>query len=159
MNDNRNPESSREESFEREILQGRKFTAEEAMARLAGPGAMSGASPISPQQEAENAAGVWLRATIADSAGALTTVLHRHLKGSSLLLENIDDPIAAARACCQQILASEHRLEEFVREVDVEWGRSMDERPHFERQGIPADADDPYTVESVRGLLREAISG
>ena len=52
--------------LEREIRNRRKFTAEEAIGRLAGPGAMKGGSPISPQQQAENAVGVWLGTTLMD---------------------------------------------------------------------------------------------
>jgi len=153
------PRVSSDTDLEREIRQGRKFTAEEAIGRLAGPGAMKGASVISRQQEAENAAGVWLAANIADSTGALRTVLHRHLKTSRLLLHNLDDPSVAAAAYLRQILASEQRLRETVREADAEWGRAMDERPHFEREGSPPHPDDPYTADSVRKALDEALHG
>ena len=42
---------------EREIREARKFTPQEALARMAGPGAMKGASPVSPSQQAENEVG------------------------------------------------------------------------------------------------------
>ena len=151
------PKDSSDTDLEREIRQGRKFTAEEAVGRMAGPGAMKGASVISRQQEAENAAGVWLAANIADSTGTLRAVLHRHLKTSRLLLDNLDDPSAAAAAYLRQIMASEQRLRETVREADAEWGRAMDERPHFEREGSPPHPDDPYTADSVRKALDEAL--
>jgi hypothetical protein len=151
------PGDSTETDLEREIRQGRKFNAEEAIGRLAGPGAMKGASVISRQQEAEIAAGVWLAANVTDSTGALRAVLHRHLKTSRLLLDNLDDPSVAAAAYLRQILASEQRLRETVREADAEWGRTMDERPHFEREGSPAHPDDPYTADSVRKTLDEAL--
>jgi len=151
------PRVPSEADIEREIRQGRKFTAEEAMGRMAGPGAMKGASVLSRQQEAENAVGVWLAASIADPAGALRTVLHRHLKGSSLLLDNLDDPSVAASTYLRQILASDQRIREIVSEADAEWGRIMDERPHFEREGSPPHPDDPYTMVSVRTALDEAL--
>ena len=157
MNRKVDPEGPSEADLAREIRQGRKFTAEEAIGRLAGPGAMKGASAISPQQQAENAAGVWLAANITDPAGALRTVLHRHLKASKLLLDNVDDPSVAAAAYLRQILASEQRLREIVREADAEWGRAMGERPHFEREGCPPHPDDPYTFDSVRKALDEAL--
>ena len=46
---------------------------------------------------------------------------------------------------------------ELVREADVEWGQRMDERPYFERVGAAPHADDPYTVESVRAALSDAL--
>ena len=151
------PQGISDADLEQEIRQARKFTAEEAIGRLAGPGAMKGASAISRQQEAENAVGIWLAANIADPAGSLRVVLHRQLKSSKLLLDNVDDPPVAAAAYIRQILASEHRLREIVREADTEWGRAMDERPHFEREGSPPHPDDPYTASSVRKALDEAL--
>jgi hypothetical protein len=151
------PEGISEADLEREIRNRRKFTAEEAIGRLAGPGAMKGACAISPQQQAENAVGVWISTSVTDPVGSLRAALNRHLKGSKLLLENVDDPLAAVAAYFQQLLASEQRLRELVRQADVEWGRTMDERPHFEREGSQPDADDPYTTEGVRKTLVEAL--
>jgi hypothetical protein len=157
MNEKGSPHGISGTDLEREIRQGRKFTAEEVVGRLAGPGAMKGASAISPQQQAENAAAVWLAANLADPGGSLRVVLNRHLRASKLLLDNVDDPSVAATAYLRQILASEQRLREIVRETDAEWGRAMDERPHFEREGCPPHPDDPYTVASVRKVLDEAL--
>lgn len=151
------PQGNSGADIEREIRQKRKFTPEEAIGRMAGPGSMKGGSAISRQQEAENAVGVWLAANVADSDGALRKVLHRHLRASKLLLDNVDDPSIAAAAYLRQILASEQRLREIVREADGEWGRTMGERPHFEREGSPPHPDDPYTAESVRKALDEAL--
>ena len=151
------PRPDPEAELERKIRQGRKFTAQEAMARMAGPGAMKGASPVSRQQQGEIEIGNWLGSNVADDAGALKGVLHRHLKGSELLLSNLDQPLVALAVLCQRILASDDRLHELVREADVEWGRLMDERPHFEREGFSPDMDDPYTLGSVRKALSDAL--
>jgi hypothetical protein len=142
-----------EAELEREIRLGRKFTPQEALGRMAGPGAMKGASAVSPQQQAEIAIGSWLGGHVEDTAGALKAVLHRQLKGSATLLAQVDQPLVALGEYCERILASDHRLNEVVREADVEWGRMMDERPHFEREGSAPDRDDPYTVQSVRQAL------
>jgi len=144
--------------LEREIRLGRKFTPQEALGRMAGPGAMKGASAVSPQQQAEIAIGSWLGSHVEDAAGALKAVLHRHLKGSEALLNHVDRPLVALAEYCERILASDHRLREVVREADVEWGRMMDERPHFERDGSPPDPDDPYTAESVRQALEGIVT-
>jgi hypothetical protein len=144
--------------LERQIRQGRKFTAKEAMARMIGPGAMKGGSPISQVQEAEIEIGVWLRNNLTDPPGALQALLHRQLKGSVLLLNNLDKPLLALASYCQQVLATNHRLEELVREADVEWGRRMEERPHFNKEGSPPHPDDPYTNESVRAALSAILT-
>jgi hypothetical protein len=80
-------------------------------------------------------------------------VLHRHVKGSELLLNNLDQPLLVLARCCQRVLDSDYLLKELVRAADTEWGRLMDERPYFEKAGCPHHPDDPYTVESVRNAL------
>ena len=150
-------QSSADTELEREIRERRKFTPQEAMARLAGPGAMKGASPVSPVQQAETEIGTWLRDRIADPPGALQLLLNRNIKGSELLLDNLDQPLAALAAHCRQLLDSDYRLKELVREADVEWARRMDERPIFEREGSPPDPGDPYTADSVRSVLDEIL--
>jgi hypothetical protein len=154
-------EKQRSEAYaelEREMRQGRKFTAQEAIARMVGPGAMKGASPVSKVQQAETEIGTWLGSNLTDSAGALQALLHRQLKASELLLNNLDQPLLALADYCQQVLASDYRLEELVREADVEWGRRMEERPHFNREGFPAHPDDLYTNDSVRTALGEVLT-
>ena len=146
-----------EEQLEREIRLGRKFSAREAMARMAGPGSMKGASPVSPVQQAETEIGNWLNSNLADADGALKIVLHRHIKGSRLLLDSLDRPLAALAEYFRALLEADNRLAEIVRDADVEWGRSMDERPRFQREGAPPDPDDPYTVEIVRRILADAL--
>ena len=118
---------------------------------------MKGASPVARSQQAEIEIGTWLRGNIGDSSGALSTVIHRHLKGSDALLENVEQPLTALAAYCRRILASDRLIEELVDEADREWGRAMDERPYFQRQGAPAHPDDPYTVESVRKRLSDVL--
>ena len=145
------------EGIEQELRQTRKFTPEEALARMAGPGAMKGASPVSPIQQAETEVSNWLRDNLDDPTGALQVQLHRHIKGSATLLNNLDRPLAALGEYLRRIGESEAVLEEVVREADVEWGRRMDERPHFEREGAAANPEDPYTVQGVRKLLTEAL--
>lgn len=152
------PRNEPHAEVEHEIRRGRKFTAREAMARMIGPGALKGASPVSKVQQAETEIGAWLAGNLADSTGALPAVLQRHIKGSELLLNNLDRPLFALAGYCRQVLASNHHLEELVREADIEWGRRMDERPHFNREGVAAHPDDPYTKDSIRTALGEVLA-
>ena len=143
--------------IESEIRRNRTFCATDALGRMAGPGAMKGASAISPQQQAENAVSAWLTANLTDPTGSLREVLHRQIKSSRLLLDQVEAPLAATAAHLRRLIASDYGLDELVRQVDVEWGRTMGERPYFKRaDGIP-DPSDPYTAESVRQTLEEAL--
>src|SRR4051794_25835696 len=149
------PPSEADGQLEQEIRQGRKFSASEAMARMAGPGAIKGASPVSPVQQAETAIGSWLRANVADPAGILPMLLQRNLTGNALVLDNLEQPLVAVAGYCRKLLASDTLLRELVRQADVEWGQRMDERPYFEREGSEPHPNDPYTLDSVRAALSE----
>jgi hypothetical protein len=155
--------SEADAELEREIRKERKFTLAEAIGRLAGPGAMKGESPIARMHQAGVEIENWLRRHLVDGGGALEVVLLRRVKESELLLNNFDQPLVVLAGCCQRILDSDHLLEELVREADIEWGRVLGERPHFEKVGSPAHPDDPYTVDSVRntlsGLLEQLAQG
>jgi hypothetical protein len=143
--------------LEREIRNARKFTLEEAIGRMAGPGAMKGASPIARKRQAELEIEACIRGRLADTAVGLKIVLLRRVRESALLLENYDQPLAALATYCQNVLSSEYSLTELVREADTEWGRVLGERPYFEKGGSPPHPDDPYTVASVRRALSELI--
>lgn len=153
MSNEKKPRSEADAELEREILRERKFTLAEAIGRLAGPGAMKGESPVPRMRQAEIEIESWLRRHLKDRGGTLQVVLHRQVKGSELLLNNFDQPLVVLAGHCQRVLDSKYLLEELVREADAEWGRVMDERPFFERQGSPPHPDDPYTIESVRSAL------
>lgn len=150
--------SNADAELESEIRRGRKFTLEEAIARLAGPGAMKGESPVARMQQAEIEIGTWLRNNLADAGGALEAVLHRRVKCSELLLNNFDQPLVVLASYCRHVLDSDYQLKELVRDADVEWGRLMGERPYFEKENAPCNPDDPYTVESVRISLSDILT-
>jgi hypothetical protein len=164
MSDNQDTQRSEADAeLEREIRKERKFTLAEAIGRLAGPGAMKGESPVTRMQQAEIEIQSWLRSHLADAGGALHVVLHRHVKGSELLLNNFDQPLVVLASFCQRVLESDYLLDELVRDADTEWGCVMGERPYFENESSPRHPDDPYTVESVRnalsGLLKQLAAG
>jgi hypothetical protein len=142
---------------EREIRDGRKFSPAEALSRLAGPGAMKGASPVSRVQQAHLEIDSWLAANLTDEGGSLRIVLQRHLKDSDLLLSNLETPLLALSRHCQHLLASDYLLNELVREADVEWGSRMDERPYFQIAGSMPHPADPYTCDSVRTILASLL--
>lgn len=144
--------------LEREVREGRKFTLAEAIGRLAGPGAMKGASPTTGKQQAEAVIEHFLERHLDSPAGALSAVLLRQVKECDLLLGNLDQPLVALASYVQRILESEYLLQELVRASDCEWGRVYGERPYFEKPGCPPHHDDPYTTESVRSSLSNLIA-
>src|SRR5262245_43860101 len=164
MSDNSNqPRSDADSQLEREIRAERKFTLEEAIGRLAGPGAMKGASPIARQQQAEAEIGNWLTVHLGACKEALQVVLLRQIAQSDLLLNNSDQPLVVLAAYCRHVLDSDSCLKDLVRDADIEWGQVFGERPCFDRDGVAPNPDDPYTIESVRiavsGLFHELATG
>ena len=154
MGDSQNPpRSEADDCLEREVREGRKFSLQEAIGRLAGPGAMKGESPVARLHQVEMEIASWLGSHLRDAGGALEVVLLRRLRGSDLLLNNFDHPLHVVAGYFAQVLDSDYRLQELVRDCDVEWGRILGERPYFEKAGAAPNPDDPYTAESVRNVL------
>jgi hypothetical protein len=145
--------SEADAQLEREIRADRKFSLSEAIGRMAGPGGMKGASPVDRRKQAAAEIEAYLDEHLADAPGACRCVLLRQVAECDGLLKDLDHPMAVLANCVRQLLDSECNLKELVREADVEWGQTFDERPRFERDGCPAAADDPYTFESVRVAL------
>lgn len=150
--------SQADAELEREIRQGRKFTLEEAIARLVGPGGMKGVSPVARLQQAASEIETWLRLHLSDAGGALGVVLLRAVRDSERLLNNPDQPLIVLASCCQKLLQSNFLLTELVRNADIEWGRMMHERPMLEIGGSASHPNDPYTLESVRTALCDLLS-
>lgn len=147
------PDDPSDADVQREIRAGRAFSLEEAIARLAGPGTMKGASPLAGRREAEAAITACVRRHLPDTAGALAQVLIRIATGSEVLEADPHRPATALAAVVDRHLGNDELLRELVRDADQEWGRMMDERPYFEREGVAAHPDDPYTAASVRAAL------
>ena len=146
--------------IEREIRTNRKFSLSEAIGQIAGGDFMKGGTPVSRERQAELEIDDYLRRHLVDSGGVLRRVLLRHL-GESLIASDYTNPLATLAEYIPRVLTSDHLLEEFVREADVEWGRVHDERPHFQAPGRPSHPHDPYTVASVRltlSQLRESLA-
>jgi len=158
MNDEKTKRRSEADAdLEREIREGRKFSLAEAIGRLAGPGMMKGVSPATRKQQAEAEIESFLDRHLNSPAGALSVVLLRQVRESELLLSNPDAPLVVLASFVQQVLDSSYRLQELVRESDVEWGLAYGERPYFQKEGSPPDQDDPYTVESAHKALSELL--
>jgi hypothetical protein len=159
MSDEQSKRPSEEDAeLERQIRADRKFTLSEAIGRMAGPGAMKGASPIDRKRQAVAEIQEYINQHLADGPGALSGVLLRNVQESELLLQGFDQPLAVLDACVRRILGSPYALKELVRQADVEWGHVFGERPRFEQEGSPPAPDDPYTLESVRTALSQLAS-
>jgi hypothetical protein len=158
MNDDPEKPVNSDAELVRQIREGRKFTLVGAIGRMAGPGAMKGASPTTGKQQAEAQIEKFLERHLSCPAGALSAVLLRQVKESEILLSNLEQPGIALAGYVQRVLDSDYLLQDLVRQADCEWGRVYGERPYFEKPGCPPNDDDPYTAESVRISLSKLIA-
>src|SRR6516225_6253626 len=117
MSDNKDTQRSEADAeLEREIRKGRKFTLEDAIGRMAGPGAMKGVSPVTRQQQAAVEIENWFRQHKTGCGEELEVVLLRWIKGSEAFLNDHDHPVAALADFCRHIVESDYLLKELVRE-------------------------------------------
>jgi hypothetical protein len=146
--------SAEDAKIERDIRSDRKFSLAEAIGRIGGDGLLKGASPVTGKRQAELEIEQYLERHLVDAEGALEVVLLRRVRESEMLFKmGYDQPLTALVLFCERILSSEGLLRDFVRDVDAEWGRIYLERPHFQKNGLPPDSEDPYTFSSVRIAL------
>jgi len=145
--------------IEREVRLGRKFSLAEAIGRIGGSGVLKGASPVTRKRQAELEIERYLEGHLVDGQGALEVVLLRRVRESEMLFKmGYDQPLTVLALFCERILGSEGFLQDFVRDVDAEWGRIYLERPHFQKEGRPPDPEDPYTFSSVRKALSGLVA-
>ena len=153
------PPSGREpaKDIEREIRRGRTFSLNEAIGQAGGSDMLKGASPVPPIAQTEAAIANYLAAHLDDTGGVLAQVMVRRVRASELLIKHFDQPAVVLAGYVRQLLDSEPLLRDLVREADVEWARTIGDRPHFEQDGRPAHPDDPYTLASVRSALTQLL--
>lgn len=120
---------------------------------------LRGASPTPILQRATLELDQWLRDHLTAPDPSLRHVLLRHLTADPDQLEAaLGRPDKLLATWLPPLLAAPDRLADLVREVDMEWGRLNQERPHFEGPDRPADPDDPYTVAGVTALLTALLA-
>src|SRR5690348_5256357 len=108
--DPRKRRSERDAELERQIRAERKFSLSEAIGRMAGPGAMKGASPIDRRKQAAAEIEQYLARYKRDAQGIVAGVLLRQVSQSDQLLRDLDEPLAVLARYVRGILASEFAL-------------------------------------------------
>jgi hypothetical protein len=148
----------RDREIERDARRGRKFTLADAIGKE-GASFFHGESPVPMLARATAGLCMFVAEHVSDSSGALHAVLERRIKGSETIVgAHFDDPLNALEIIVEQMLSSDARLFEIVRQVDAEWGRIMLERPHFQQPGEEPHPDDEHTHESVRAKLEGLLA-
>ena len=143
-----------DQQIEREARHSRTFGVADRIGRE-GSGIFRGVSPVPRLQQVQIELSQFVSRHVTDHSGALRSVLIRHIMTSeTLVAQHFDAPLDALTLLLDRILESEVRYHDFVQEVDIEWGRLMQETPYFQEPGEPAHEDDEYTHESVLADLK-----
>ncbi len=145
---------NRDNEIERDIRNSQKFSFKNALARSGG-GMLDGASPTPQLAQAKALLSSYIEKEVADGTGALIRTLIEWVNGDLAVVRNSSEPLVGLKEIVSGILSDDSRLHEFVRQVDVTYGKLMHERPHFQQPGEPPHADDVYTHESVRLSLQK----
>ncbi len=155
--DDQAPSAPDPDAVERESLLRHGFDTAAVVGRAAA-GTLKGASPVPAARQALLDVDALLAAHLADGEGSLARTLRARLADAPGWLDrHRGDAAAALVSFVESLLEQPSQLAEFVREVDVRWGRDYDERPLFEAAGRPAAPNDPYTVADVRSRLQALL--
>jgi len=147
--------------IERDARKGRTYSIADRIGRE-GSGFLKGASPVSRLRQVQTELSRFVSDHVRDHSGALRTVLIRHIMtNETLVSQHFQAPLEALVLILDGLMENEARYHHFVQEVDIEWGRLMQETPYFQEPGEPAHDDDEYTHESVcedLRLLRDLVT-
>jgi len=149
-------EENRDATIEREARAGRQFSMADALLHAAGGGLMRGGTPVSPGDQARHEIRVFLDRSLSDPV--LETAIDGWLDLHTRYLETHEDnPLQALLELLEHTLGNESDFTEFVRQVDFQYGRIMQEKPHFQQPGEAPEDGDAYTLASVRADLLKAV--
>lgn len=147
-------------NIQREILSGRQFSLAEVIGREGGT-FLKGDSPIPRLFQAIAEIHCFIGQHLRDSSGAVQTILQIWVKlDEAQVSQHLNSPLRALEAILEDITEPTRisTFYEFVRQVDMEWGRIYGERPYFQQPGQAPHPNDEYTHESVRQQLNEFLN-
>ena len=146
-----------ERELEQDILQGRKFTLADLIAKEGG-GFLKGESPVPKFQQVKAEIKVFVTKNLQDSTGALQAVLHNWVEENDRGVSKYPNhPLQALNEMINEILSQPNLFYEFVRQVDLKWGQMYQERPYFQQPGQAAHPEDEYSHESVKVELLKLL--
>jgi hypothetical protein len=149
-----------QQDVQQDILLGRQFSLAEVIGREGGS-FLKGDSPIPRLFQAIAEIHCFVDRHLRDSSGAVQVILQNWVRqDEARVSQYLNSPLNALQEILEDITNPTRlsTLYEFVRQVDVEWGRIYGERPHFQQPGQAPHPDDEYTHESVHQQLDELLA-
>lgn len=139
-----------------EIMLGRQFSLADVIAKEGGS-FLKGESPVPKLVQTTTEINNFIDRNLIDTSGALQAVLYKYVKNDLRVSQHLDSPLIALNKIIRTLIDNQTIFYEFVKEVDLEWGRIFDEPPYFQQPGEPPHPEDEYTHESVRLKLLELL--
>jgi len=135
--------------IQQEILASREFSLAEVIGREGGS-FLKGESPIPKLLQAKAEINLFIDRNLTDSSGALKAVLQTLVANDEARVSrHLGSPLDALREFLEVLIHNQQLLYEFVKQIDVQWGKLFGERPHFQQPGQAPHPEDEYTHESV----------
>jgi hypothetical protein len=145
------------ETIQREARLGRKFSLADVIAQAGGGSLMRGGTPVSDAEVARHTLLAFLDRHLSDAAleAALMDWVRAHPEHVERELKH---PLGGLLRLLEETVRYDGLFTEFVRQVDVHYGRIMQEPPHFQKPGEAPHPDDEHTFDSVRATLSRLIA-
>jgi hypothetical protein len=151
------PEKSDDRELEKDILAGRTFTLADLIAQEGGD-FLKGESPVPKLLQVKTELKLWIKQNVSDPMGALKVTLQDLVEENELqIAQHINFPWLALIELLETLINNPKLFYEFVKRVDIKWGKMYGERPHFQAPGQEPHPDDEYTHESVRQKLADLL--
>lgn len=129
----------------------------EDLVKRMGEGMMTGGSPTSLRTQALATLDTFLHTNSRDPWACLNPILLRWAEQDESLALNYANPLVALKHTVAGILERKESLYEFVRQVDVQYAQTHQEKPIFQQPGDTPHPDDEYTHESVEKDLQALL--
>jgi hypothetical protein len=131
-----------------------------ALQQILGEGGsfFEGESPVPRLTQVKTELQQWVSHRLKDPDGALVDTFQQYIsRQESLLEQHFDTPLEAIKIILKKLLAEKILFTDFVRQIDQNWGKKYQEKPHFQTMGQKAHPDDEYTLESVRNSILDLL--
>ncbi|MEM7064457.1 MAG: hypothetical protein AAF572_15005 [Cyanobacteria bacterium P01_B01_bin.77] len=145
------------DDLQRQIRAGRKFNLSEAIGREGGSFLRGSQAMVPRPLRALAAINGAIDQHLVDPQGALQPCLKRWIKTDGRIGKYLNEPLTALQVIVLDIMENPPILYEFARQVAVECGQLNGERPYFQKPGIEASPDAPYSYKSIQEILAELL--
>jgi hypothetical protein len=145
------------QNIEAEIRNSRTFSLADLIGKEAGN---LGESPVPKLLQVKHTVIGFVDAHLPDPEGASQVTLRDMVMADDVACgRHFDNPLQALMEILQGLLSDDVTLQEFVRQVDMKWGKLYGDLPFFERPGKAPHPDDPLYADVRANPTHDSSEG